>query len=400
MVEPRFPFPVIGGDKLQAYYLMKYLSKHYELILVSLYETEEERVASPEEGLFKEVYKIRQPKWRSRFQTLKAIPANKSLQAAYFSNPELHEVMNKLAPTCNLLLAHTIRAVEYITPFGDIPKVCNMVDAISMTYMRAAMFKRLSMKNVLYRVEQGRSLKYELECLKQLDLCFLVSTVDRDFLYEKSRTTFENIKVIPNGVDQDKFCFRNPQKTKEALRNKKMIFVGNMRTEPNIDAVLFFSKDIFPQIKKKYPESTFWIVGANPPKEVLNLQSVEGINVTGKVDRVEDYCYDAAVSICPIRIGAGIQNKVLESMAMGIPVIASPVGIEGLRVKDGETILAASSPDEYVMKISQLFENTDLAVRISEQARQCIEQDYSWDNLLNGYKEAFDELMGNVWHKA
>ncbi|MCC6502419.1 MAG: glycosyltransferase [Deltaproteobacteria bacterium] len=390
LITPRFPFPVIGGDKLRVYNIVKYLSGYYRFTLASLYSTEEEEQATAEDGIFDEVYRVRQPKAASYCYTAGSLLNGRSLQRGYFYNPRLKRLIDSKIGGHDLLLAHLIRVSDYVMGKG-IPSICEMTDAISMNYERAGRANNRSLKKFIYRFEHKRCLDSERMCLDGFDGCVVVSPNDRQYLADKYPQYSGKMHVIPNGVRLEDFkCAR------DKVTKGKIIFIGNMRTLQNSDAASYFAKEVFPLIRSKRPEATFWIIGADPGREILSLSSIPGVVVTGRVDDVRESAHDAEASVCPVRIGAGIQNKVLESMAMGIPVVTTSIGAEGLAARDGFDFKVADSPAEFAKALFEIFSDRSKAQAFSRNGRTLVEERYSWDGMLKSYRELIDRVLGRV----
>ncbi|MBD2415147.1 glycosyl transferase family 1 [Nostoc calcicola FACHB-389] len=213
----------------------------------------------------------------------------------------------------------------------------------------------------------------------------IVVTTEEDKLQIQQFNPNSKITVIPNGVDLVSFPYRPSDPGGHHL-----IFIGAMDYLANVDAVCFFSKEVLPEIQKKYPDTNFEIVGSHPAPEVLALNQKPGINVTGRVPSMVEYLHKATICVVPMRTGFGIKNKTLEAMAAGIPIVASDRGLEGLAV-DGTNqplrALRANEPAEYVSAISKLFENPQLRSQLSQNARQLVETEFTWDIAGKSYEQ-------------
>ena len=191
--------------------------------------------------------------------------------------------------------------------------------------------------------------------------------------------------VIPNGVDLTEF----PQRPTDP-GGHRLVFIGAMDNAPNIDAVRFFSLEIFPEIQQLYPDVTLELVGSRPGSEVLELAKRPGITVTGRVPSMVKYLHTNTVCIVPMRTGFGIKNKTLEAMAAGTPVVGSDRGLEGLTVEGASVplrALRANTPAEYVYAISRLFEEAKLREQISRNAREMIENEFTWERAGQLYEQ-------------
>lgn len=193
------------------------------------------------------------------------------------------------------------------------------------------------------------------------------------------------LSVIPNGIDLDDFQSENRVR-EEAI----LLFVGNYEYPPNHDAALILARNIFPEVLKAIPEAKLQLVGNAPSDEMRQLGN-EHIEITGRVARVQDYLASATVFVCPLRVGAGIKNKVLEALAMAIPIIATPLSVEGISANHGEHLLI-SDLDSMADTIVDLLKNKSLQTSLSENARPLIESHYSWTGVVNQYEALYRQL--------
>jgi polysaccharide biosynthesis protein PslH len=199
------------------------------------------------------------------------------------------------------------------------------------------------------------------------------------------------IQIIPNGVDLDLFPVRQSDPS-----GYELVFVGTMDASHNIDAARFFALEVLPQLRQRYPEATFKIVGARPTSEVLALAHQPGVIVTGQVASIAELLHKATVCVVPLRTGFGIKNKTLEAMAAGVPVVSSDRGLEGLSVDVPNLslrALRANQIEEYINAISRLFEDAELRRHLSQQGRSLVETDYTWERVGQRYEQALIQSM-------
>ncbi|MGM3305287.1 glycosyltransferase family 4 protein [Anabaena sp. WFMT] len=213
----------------------------------------------------------------------------------------------------------------------------------------------------------------------------IVVTTEEDKQQLQQFNSNAGIAVIPNGVDLVTF----PNRPSDP-GGHRIIFIGAMDNLANIDSVCFFSNEVLPEIQKKYPDTTFDIVGSRPVPEVLALKEKPGINVVGRVPSMAEYLHKSTICVVPMRTGFGIKNKTLEAMAAGIPIVGSDRGLEGLAV-DAQTTplraLRANRPAEYIAAISQLFEQPELRFQLSVNARQLVETEFTWEIAGQHYEQ-------------
>ena len=278
----------------------------------------------------------------------------------------------------DLIFVHLARMAEYINDMNGLPKIIDLTDAISLNYERSARYEpshHFNTYNLAQRVERRRILQHETSVIQRFDCSVLISSVDRDYLAKHASE--DRLQVIGPGVNLKYFqYYAGP------YDSNSIVFVGKMSTFPNKDAIIYFCKKIFPLVLQRIPRIQLAIVGIEPNDEILALQRHPNIKITGYVHDVRPYLQNALLSICPMRTGAGAKNKVLESMALGTPVVATSIGIEGIETHSGHDILIGDTPQSMTEQIVELSKNSDLRSSISKNGRKLIEDHYSWEQFL------------------
>lgn len=386
VITPRYPYPVIGGDRLRIFEICRELSRHHDLTLLSLCETYHEFNAKlPNDGIFSRIERVWLPRWRSVLNVMLAIPTNIPLQIAYYKSSEFSKRLKTLLPQHDLCLAHLIRAGDYLRD-SSIPKVLEMTDAISLNYQRVSMLGlNRGLKSLVYRAEVKRLVKYERKAIKDYSAVILVSNIDRDFLLQGEE--LDNVLVCSNGVDLNLLPFRDRKDSSPVA-----VFIGNMTSIQNLDACLYFAEEILPLIRQKI-DCRFRVVGRINPGDAKRLTKFEGVEVFGNVKSIADAVLDARVGVAPIRLGAGVQNKVLEYMALGLPVIASPIAFEGLQAQQGRDLLIAKSPEEYVQHLSVLWEDNIFRAALSQNGLSYVRSYHSWQKRLEPILTIIDKVL-------
>ncbi|MFQ2235986.1 glycosyltransferase family 4 protein [Aeromonas dhakensis] len=387
ILTPRFPYPVIGGDRLRIYEVCKELSKSYDLTLVSLCENQfEMSYAVPKDEVFKNVYRVFLPKWKSYLNCLFSLPISKPLQVAYYQSRKFRSLVEELSINHDMVLPHLIRTAEYVKNL-DVKKILEMTDAISMNYTRVSQIKNNSgLKGLIYRIEKDRLNKYEKNIAAHFDCNVFVSQIDRDFLYSNIPEVIDKTLVCSNGVDLSKLPYRF------IPGGNKLVFIGNMYSAQNFDAAYWFAKNVLPIIRQ-HGDYEFHVIGKIPTDCQKKLMQISGVVVTGAVESVVEHAKGALAGICSVRLAAGVQNKILEYMALGIPTITSSTGLEGLFAKEGESILVADSPDSYVKHILELKNNIRLAEVIAHNALRYVKEQHSWDVKLKPLINKVQQLL-------
>lgn len=386
VLTPRFPYPVIGGDKLRIYHLCRVLSRHYSLTLLSLCESPEElRAELPDDGVFDRVERVFLSRARSYVNTLLALPTRTPLQVAYYRSRAFQAAVSRLLPSHDGVFVHLVRCAEYVRQ-SDKPRILEMTDAISLNYSRVKQLRSArGLKSRVFSIEAKRLLDYERTIVDDFDLSVLVSQTDRDYLFPGQPD--KRVMVCSNGVDLSGLPYATP-----SMASRLLVFIGDMRTVQNQDMCHYFAEAVLPLLRKR-ADYRFRIVGSIAPALAERFREYDGVEVTGRVESVAQAAADGAIGVCPMRIGAGVQNKILEYMALGLPVVTTSLGHEGLGATSGQDLLIADTPEEFVEAIERLVDDEDAAVRMAQRARRFVEREHGWERMLAALVGRVDELM-------
>lgn len=391
MISNTFPYPPTGGTPIRTFNLLKYLHHHHHVTLITQVddtvndqEIEELKNYVQELIIFPKLTEVNQNGLFgkvSRFLDfiISATPPN--VKSNY--HPEIQSWINQAlgGGRFDVITCEHLANEIYIQPHyqNQVKTIVNIHSSVYRTCENQLLTKtaentwrdRLYLP-LLYRYEEKYCQKFNQ----------LVVTTDEDRESIAKISGKSDISVIPNGVDLDLFPFRNFN-----VSNHQLIIVGLMDYWVNIDSALHFSLEVLPLIQDIYDDTQLLIVGANPAPSILALAERKGITVTGKVPKMVDYLHQASVAVIPMRSGFGIKNKTLEAMAAGIPVVGSDRGLEGLQVDKPLSALRANKTEEYIEKISLLFENPDLCSEMAQNARLMIEQNFTWQQAGKKYEE-------------
>lgn len=375
VLTPRFPYPVIGGDRLRIHAICRALARDHSLTLLSLCERRQDfDPALVDDAVFDRIERIHLPRWRSIVQTALAIPGRTPLQVAYYRSPAFARRVAALLPQHDLALAHLIRTGDYLLAKRTIPTVLEMTDAISMNYARVREHGVKGMRARIYALEQARLRAYEAQMPRHFDTVSLIADSDAANLWEENLPS--NLVVASNGVDCDALPFQN------RIGNPPVaVFIGNMHSAQNMDACRHFVQDILPLVPKTVVRE-FRVVGRIHEGDATWLRQHPRVTVTGEVTSIPVAVADAAIGVCPVRIGAGVQNKVLEYMALGLPTVSSPVGHEGLAAVPSRDLLVAATPADVATAMKRIIADPALATALAHHARQFVEERHGWDVTL------------------
>lgn len=386
VLTPRFPFPPLSGDKVRIYHLSRILARRHQLTLLSFSGGDTEPEIDPPENVFDSIHRVPLKRWRAWVRCGLALPTQTPLQLAYYRSSQFQEAVEKLLPEHDLVLAHLIRTGQYVEK-ADVPRVLEMTDALSMTYDRVRdQKKRRGLKQYIYSIEANRVRRCESRMAQEFDLTTVVSSVDKEYLHQYTDGD-STIEVFSNGVNLD--AFNNVGAGDEPV----IVFVGNMRTAQNQDACHYFIEKILPHIREAVPELRFRIIGESPPGVVESFQH-DYVEFVGRVESIPQAVRGAFCGVCPMRLGAGVQNKVLEYMAMGLPAVLSRVGYEGIKAQDGVELLVGDSPEMFASYIVKLYREKEFRYDMGQRARQFIHDHHQWESILQPFVDTVSELLG------
>jgi sugar transferase (PEP-CTERM/EpsH1 system associated) len=367
---PRVPYPTEKGDKLRAFNQLKQLSKNHEVILCALNDSVLHEDAVKVLSMYaKQVYIIDISRPSIYLHLVQTLFSDKPLQVGYFYNKRINGIIRSLIDKHkpDHILCQLIRVAEYVKGI-PIPKTLDYQDVFSKNVERRLATAPFYMKPFL-RMEYRRLLQYEYEVFEMFDNKIIISTPDRDLIPHPDR---EKIVVVRNGVDTTFFLPMDREKQYD------LVFTGNMGYPPNINAAEFLVHKILPLVLLHKPGIRILIAGASPNLRVSVLRS-ENVEVSGWVPDMRECYAMAKIFIAPMQIGTGLQNKLLEAMAMQIPCITSPLANQALQAKGDEEILIADTPEEYARHILFLLDNPEKAKEIAWAGYHYILSNFSWE---------------------
>jgi len=375
----RLPYPPQRGGKIRPFNMIRHLAVSHEVTVATLARTAEELAAGQELHRYchdLHVGRISKPAGWARFALhgMSAAPAT----FGYFHSPELARTVRRLLDTrgFDAIVVHCSSMGPYVAGHRGGRKVMDFGDADSekwLEYGRTAPFPL----SQAFRLEGRKVRRYEAWLGKQFDACSVNAPRERDVLAAYVRSP---IHVIPNGVDLEYFEPTRP--SGRGYIPNRIVFTGNMSYRPNVDAVQHLVNAVLPRVRREIPDVQLCIVGMDPTPAVRRLADEDRVVVTGRVDDVRPYLDSAAVAVAPLRVARGLQNKVLEAMAMRVPVVASPAAFEGISAVAGRDLLVATGPKEFSRTIVTLLRDPAARERYAAAGRTCVETNHNWSRLL------------------
>ena len=378
----RIPYPPNKGDKIRSYHLLKHLAQHYRVHLGTFVDDADDwqHVPHVQAMCASSHFAPLNPKL-ARVRSLGALLANRSLSLDYYKSGQLQAWVDGAmkAQQIDRVLIFSSAMAQYAEAYPNARRVVDFCDVDSDKWRQYAEKKSWPM-NWLYRHEARQLLAYERRVARECDASLFVSAPEADLFKQLAPESAAKIGFFNNGVDTDYFSPERSYASPYQAGERAVVFTGAMDYWPNIDAVQWFAAEVFPQLRARFADARFYIVGARPSAAVQALAQLPGVVVTGTVPDVRPYIAHAQVAVAPLRIARGIQNKVLEAMAMATPVVVSPQALEGIEAIPGTDLLLAADAAGFVATVSDLLTKADPAIGIVARAK--VEKLYSWPSNL------------------
>ena len=385
----RLPYPLYGGDRLTPYKFIEHLARKHEVHLLTFIESkDQERFVPKVESTGAGVETIYLPRWVSYLRCALSLVRSAPFQVCYYLSNRMRRAVRDQVRTLrpDLVICHLIRMAPYALPITECKRIIIVADAISLSLKRSLPYRGPLMR-VMASLEYRKVKASEIEALQAFDAATVASDLDRQVLLEAVPEA--RLSVVTNGVDLEYF-----QPGSDLYDPYQCVFVGNMHAYPNQDAVRWFAKDLLPLVRKRVPAAEFHIVGAYGPPDLQVLEQFPGVHIVGQVDDLRSVVRSAAVSVCPMRIGAGIQNKNLEAMAMGVPVVTTTFGYEGIQAEKGKEILVADDWDDFASAVAEMMLDRQRREHVAQAGRRFVEDHFRWETQLAN----LDQVVKSVFN--
>jgi glycosyltransferase involved in cell wall biosynthesis len=303
-------------------------------------------------------------------------------------SPERLALVNEIAASSkfDLVICEFEGNAEVVPTGNDVPKVVVLHNTLSTLFKRIREMYGMTRQDWLfYWPELWKIMAYEKRVYSRYNLGIVTSELDRHLL--KKRCPNLPSEIIPNGVDASDFC-----PTGDAGSDKQLMYLGHYGYPPNADAILYFSRTIWPLIRQKIPDVETMVIGHQPPQE---LSDYEGVRVIGTVPDVRPYLAQAGVVITPLRVGGGTRLKILEALAMCKAVVSTTLGAEGLNATHGHDIMLADTPQAFAECVVRLLQDPDLRLRLGQNGRKLVEREYNWDIITAKLERALYQVVND-----
>ncbi len=376
------PWPLNKGEKIRAWNLIQYLRPKFRIHLGCVVDDPADMAhVAHLQTVCASVGAFPINKTLQKIKALGRLRPGRPLMPDFYYAPALRAWVDAtLTQTrMDVIYIYSVAMAPYVLELAHPCKILDAQDVDSEKWAEYGRSAALPMRLVWTR-EARTLLAYERRAAAACKWTFFVSEPEAACFQRLAPESAHKIVAVECGVDLARFSPELKFPSPYGGSGPCLVLTGNMDYWPNADAAIWFAQDIMPVLRRLRPDAQFWVVGANPGAEVLALAILPGVHVTGRVEDVRPYVANAAAVVCPLRIARGIQNKVLEGMAMGKPVIASPAAFEGVRAEAGVALLVADGVAAFVEKIIEVLDGKH--ANLGVEARAVMERGYAWSAVL------------------
>ena len=383
---PRIPWPLEKGDKLRAYNQIKQLAKNNEIILCALNDdkkVDKQAAFQAMQPFCSSINFIDLPKIGIIFNVFRSYLLGLPIQCGYYYSSKAKHKVHKLIEhhKPDMLFGQLLRVAPYLHKV-KLPKTIDYQDVFSMGMKRRAEIADIFTKP-FFEMEYNRLRHYERRVFDEFDVKTIISEPDRANIDHPNR---KKILIVPNGVDHEYY------KPMEMEKKYDIVFTGNMGYAPNVNAVEFLAYEIMPKVWEKLPDAKLYIAGAQPDMKVKKV-ACDNIIVSGWVDAIREAYAQSRIFIAPMRIGTGLQNKLLEAMSMKIPCITTSLANGSLHAVNGKEILVDNSSSELAADIVFLLKRPDKAAELAEEGYNFVNRVYDWGAATKIMEDAMITIL-------
>ncbi len=406
VVDEEIPYPLNSGKRLRTYNLLKPLAARNDITFVCRYHEhlkENTSSALRDVGIQPEVVPDPIPRKQGARFYLTLLGNLLSPYPYTVASHASSRLVRRIAELCRekpFDLIHcewTPYAINLQPWLGKMPTLVDAHNIEAMIWHRNFQVETNLAKKAFIYLQWRKMAAFERSFFPQFSRCVAVSS--QDALGIAQWAGKERVDVVDNGVDLAYFSRKSSRPAKPET-NWSLVFTGSLDWRPNVDGLIYFLDHIFPLIVARYPQATLTIVGRNPmPVLQHKVAGMQGVNLVGTVEDVRPYMESAAVYVVPLRVGGGSRLKILEALAMEMPVVSTTIGAEGLDVTHGQNILLADSPEDFAATVINLFENYDMATTLGNDGRRLVADRYQWQALADQLEMNWD-LAVKSWQAS
>ncbi|MBP7687470.1 MAG: glycosyltransferase [Thermoflexales bacterium] len=388
------PYPLSTGAKVRQYYVLRYLSQHHEVTLVSFVRPDDRAEHVQHLQTFcKAVHTV--PMTRSRGRDiragLKALATGQPIVIVRDEIPAMQHLLARLTASEHFDVVHAdqVAMAQYALGVPNVRRVLDLHNAMYLVTQRLADNEPNFIKRLVLQRETQALAKYEAQLCAQFDRVVFVTDDDKHAL-EPQFDRFR-VKIDPNKFSTIPICSDPIDKAAIPPVDQpfRVTALGVMFWPPNAEGVAWFAREAWPQVRAKFPEARLTIVGKNPPPMLTDMNGVDGIEVLGFVPDVQAVLAETAAFIVPLRAGGGMRVKILDTWCWSLPIVSTRIGAEGIAVREGENILLADTADELAQAVNRVLGDATLATQLRRNGRAWIEAKYDWRTTYRAWDEVY-----------
>lgn len=392
----RIPYPPIKGEKIRPLQILRHLARKFDVHLGCLIDDPNDwQHVETVKAYCRDIHCAPLDRQRAKLLCTRGLLTGDPLSVTFFRNRELARwsrgVLDRVRPDAVFICSGNMAPYALDHPYKPRVSICDLADVDSEKWREYAEKERGPMR-LVYRREARLVLELEQRIARQTDFSTFVSEPEAALFRRLVPDCAAKVHGISSGVDYGYFDPSEPYPAPFDATAPHFVFTGTMDYIPNVDAVAWFAEEILPLIQQRLPAAEFYIVGSSPSPKVQALAMIKGVHITGRVPDVRPYVAHATACVTPMRIARGIQNKVLEGMAMGRPTIVTPQALEGIEAVPGKQIVLAEDAQGIADAACRIAGDANYAHAIGQAARQRIVEHYAWAEQLRG----FDRLLGTA----
>lgn len=388
-----YRLPVYPGDAPSntIFHLVKHLSRNHEVFLAGLAHRTFSRDSLERISQYcRRVEWISCPKWRGAWRTARGVASSEPLQMWYYRTRAFSDLVQKIIAEEKIELAYGyhLRSAQFLANLDSIPRVLAIQPAQVLHFGRRYQLTRHPILRAIYGMEYRRLVGYEAALAQRFDSCVLISNRDWDAIDPERR--LDNVFLNPHGTDV--LSYAPPADV--VRESDTVVFSGSMSMDTNSNAAHYFHREILPLVWARRPETKFRIVGKDPPRSLMKLGGDRRISITGTVPDIRPYLWKSSVGVDPVRMAAGMQNKLIEGMAAGLPMVITPEANEGIRAPEGHAVLVGHTPEEFAAHVLLLLEDAERARTVATEGLAFVQAHWSWEHYFSCLEDKLNTLVG------
>ena len=379
----RMPYPPNKGDKVRSYHLLRHLQRDHRVFLGTFIDDPEDEMHLPAlRAMCPDLHAVRLHSRTAKLRSLGALLRHEALTLAYYRDAGLARWVRETLATQSIDASVVFSSAMAQYAPRDLPMLVDFVDLDSAKWSQYAATRPWPL-SWLYRREGARLLDFERSVAARAQQSFFVTPQETQLFQERAAESAARVEPLGNGVDAEFFTPDPARVSPYAQGEQPLVFTGAMDYWPNVDAVVWFCAEVLPTLRQRWPQLRFVIVGRNPAPAVQALAS-DFVTVTGTVPDVRPYLQHAALVVAPLRIARGIQNKILEAMAMGKAVVATTECAQAIDARDGVEMFPAADAAAFVAQVDALLKAPQHVATAGVAARDKVLRSFSWEAHLSG----------------